>query len=301
MKTKITNRKIADFLKSKLYGDEHQIVSLSSFPNKKKNSISFLKELKQEINKISEQSTIITIEENLKYFKNKNCAIIISSNPKYDFARTFAKFFEEKKKYKVHKNVILGNNVSLDKGIEIGPNVVIGDNVSIKNGAIIGSNVVIKKNVIIENNVIIRSGTIIGGRAFSFGLINNSLDENSFRLPGFGKVIIKKDAEIGHNCVISRGVFEDTIIGKNSRVNDLAHIGNSVIIGNNTLIMANVDISARVIIGDRCWVAQSSCIRQGIKIGNNVQVGMGSVVVKDISDNSVVYGVPAKYIKSRKV
>ena len=63
--------------------------------------------------------------------------------------------------------------------------------------------------------------------------------------------------------------------------------------------MANVDISARVVIGKKCWIAQSSCIRQGIKIGDNVQVGMGSVVIKDIEDNTIVYGVPAKYVKKR--
>ena len=86
---------------------------------------------------------------------------------------------------------------------------------------------------------------------------------------------------------------------KNTKINDLVHIGNSVLIKENTLIMANVDISARVEIGSECWIAQSSCIQQGVKVGNNVQVGMGSVVTKNVRENSVVYGNPAKFIRNR--
>ena len=50
---------------------------------------------------------------------------------------------------------------------------------------------VIKENVKIEENVI-RSGTVIGGRAFNFGLIDNFLAEKSHRLPSLGRVIIEK-------------------------------------------------------------------------------------------------------------
>jgi maltose O-acetyltransferase len=52
-----------------------------------------------------------------------------------------------------------------------------------------------------------------------------------------------------------------------------------------------------VTIGDDCWIGGKVVILPGIKIGNNVVIGAGSVVTKDVPDNVVVAGNPAKKIK----
>lgn len=49
--------------------------------------------------------------------------------------------------------------------------------------------------------------------------------------------------------------------------------------------------------GDNCYLGVRSTILGPVKIGNNVTIGGGSVVVKDIPDNCVVAGNPAKIIK----
>lgn len=51
-------------------------------------------------------------------------------------------------------------------------------------------------------------------------------------------------------------------------------------------------------IGDRCWIGANAIILPGVTIGNNVVVGSGSVVTKDIPNNSIAVGNPAKVIKS---
>lgn len=53
-------------------------------------------------------------------------------------------------------------------------------------------------------------------------------------------------------------------------------------------------------IGDNVWIGGSSVINPGVTIGNNVVVASGSVVVKDVPDNVVVGGNPAKVIKEIK-
>lgn len=57
------------------------------------------------------------------------------------------------------------------------------------------------------------------------------------------------------------------------------------------------DIDSEIIIGDNCYISTGVTILGPVKIGNNVTIGAGAVVVNDIPDNCVVVGVPAKIIK----
>lgn len=60
------------------------------------------------------------------------------------------------------------------------------------------------------------------------------------------------------------------------------------------------DIFGKVSIGDNCFIGINTIILKGVSIGRNCIVGAGSVVTKDIPDNCVVCGVPAKVISSTK-
>ena len=53
-------------------------------------------------------------------------------------------------------------------------------------------------------------------------------------------------------------------------------------------------------IGNNCWIAPHVIILPNVTIGNNVVVATGAVVTKDVPDNVVVAGVPAKVIKQRQ-
>lgn len=50
-------------------------------------------------------------------------------------------------------------------------------------------------------------------------------------------------------------------------------------------------------IGNNVWIGGSVTILPGVRIGNNTTIGAGSVVTKDIADNCVAVGNPAKVIK----
>lgn len=60
---------------------------------------------------------------------------------------------------------------------------------------------------------------------------------------------------------------------------------------------ANIVYGTPVTIGDNVWFGGNCIVLPGVKIGNNVVVGAGSVVTKDIPDNAVVAGNPAAIIK----
>lgn len=60
----------------------------------------------------------------------------------------------------------------------------------------------------------------------------------------------------------------------------------------------DLEITKPIIIGDNVYAGNNVIFLPGVSIGNNVVIGAGAVVTKDIPDNSVVGGIPAKVIKT---
>ncbi len=110
-------------------------------------------------------------------------------------------------------------------------------------------------------------------------------------------VIINDNAEIGCNNTIDRGSLSNTIIGKNTFLDNQVHIAHNVNIGDNCIIAGQVGIAGSTSIGNNVLIGGQAGISGHLKIGNNVQIGGGSGIIKNIPDNSKVMGYPAKDIK----
>ena len=163
----------------------------------------------------------------------------------------------------------------------------IGDNCSI------GSNVIIR-NSLIKNNVHILDGCVIGKKGFGFFPNKDS----NFRYPQIGIVIIEDNVEIGCGSTIDRGSLSNTIIGKNTYLDNQIHIAHNVKIGENCIIAGQVGFAGSSTLGNNVMIGGQAGISGHLKIGNNVQIGGGSGVIKNIPDNSKVMGYPAKDLKN---
>jgi acetyltransferase-like isoleucine patch superfamily enzyme len=52
-------------------------------------------------------------------------------------------------------------------------------------------------------------------------------------------------------------------------------------------------------LGHNCWVGYGACILRGVTVGDNAIIGTSAVVTKDVPDNAVVGGAPARVLRMR--
>ena len=186
------------------------------------------------------------------------------------------------------KNVLIGKNVQIGNSTYIGSNTIIESNVKIGDNCVINSSVKIQ-NSIIGNNVHIKDASKIGIKGFGFIPIKSK----NLRTPQIGKVVLEENVEVGSLCTIDRGSVTDTVIGRNTFIDNQVHIAHNVKIGENCMIAGQVGIAGSAILGNNVMIGGQAGISGHLKIGNNVKIGGGSGVTTDLADNSKVMGYPA--------
>jgi acetyltransferase EpsM len=110
---------------------------------------------------------------------------------------------------------------------------------------------------------------------------------------------IASDVTIGSGSAIAAGAVINSgcLIGENVIINTSASVDHECIIGDGAHISPGVHLAGKVIIGKGTWIGIGTCVIDHISIGSASLIGAGSVVVKDIPDNVVAYGNPAKVQK----
>ena len=196
-------------------------------------------------------------------------------------------------------NVLIGKNVQIGKNSMIAAGSIIESNVVIGENCTVGSFVLIR-NSIISNNVYIQDGSKIGIKGFGFIPKKNQ----NVRTPHVGKVILEEGVEIGSNSTVDRGSFSNTVIGKNTFLDNQVHVAHNVQIGKNCMIAGQVGFAGSTTIGDNVVIGGQAGISGHLTIGSNVKIGGGSGVINNIPNNQQVMGYPAvplkQFIKQRK-
>ena len=227
---------------------------------------------------------------------------------------------------KIGENVALGPNVVVGEYAEIGANTKILANGYIGNGALIGENcffhagVNIGDRVKVGRDVILHHGVSLGADGFSFVTENpnnieqakkdgeikeNDVNQVIFKIPSIGSVVIGNNVEIGANTAIDRGTIEDTIIGDNTKIDDLVMIGHNCRIGKGCMIVSQVGIAGSCVIGDRVVIAGQAGLADHLNIGDDSIIAAQAGVSKSFPAKSIVIGSPAmprkEFIKQMKL
>ena len=286
------------------------ITDIKDLQNSKTNEITFFHSKKYKSAANNTKASFCITTKNLIDELPKSCLPIIVNNVLVSTSMITAKFYPDSTndnfdtsvkeinntkfidKVKFGKNVLIGQNVSIGSNCFIGHNTIIEKNVSIGDNCSIGSNTIIR-NCLIKNNVKVLDNCVIGKHGFGFFPIKNQ----NLRYPHMGIVLIEDNCEIGCGSTIDRGSMSNTIIGKNTYIDNQIHIAHNVKIGENSIIAGQVGIAGSSVIGNNVKIGGQAGISGHLKIGNNVEIAGGSGVIKNIPDNSKVMGYPAKNIR----
>ncbi|MBE9221671.1 UDP-3-O-(3-hydroxymyristoyl)glucosamine N-acyltransferase [Cyanobacterium stanieri LEGE 03274] len=238
----------------------------------------------------------------------RGIAWLSSKQPRLTFARAIALFYQPYKPSSgIHPRAVISEGVIMGKNVAIGANAVISEGVKLGNDVVIHPNVVVYPQCVIGDRTelhsncsiherthmgsdcVIHSGAVIGAEGFGFVPI----PQGWYKMPQSGYVILEDGVEIGCNSTIDRPALGTTKIGKNTKLDNLVHVGHNCQIGENCAfagqvgLAGGVEIGNRVILGGQVGVANQAVIGDGATA--TAQTGISS----SVKAGDIVSGTPS--------
>ena len=291
------------------------ILTAASLDKAKENEISFLdndSKLKlRDMIKTSKASALLlpaSDDHIVEIAKRISVDWVLLKDPKIAFAETLEFLYpSEIEQEGIHKSAVIGRNVKIAPGVTIEANACIGDHTEIGAGTIIHAGVVIYKKVsigaknIIHANSVIHSGSklgdecvinanaVIGGEGFGFVPTSNGWK----KMPQVGIVILKNKVEIGSGSTVDRPSVGETIIGEDTKIDNLVQIGHGVTTGKGCAMAAQVGIAGGAQIGNAVILAGQVGVSNKVIIGDKVIASSKTGIISNVEAGKVISGFPA--------
>jgi UDP-3-O-[3-hydroxymyristoyl] glucosamine N-acyltransferase len=189
----------------------------------------------------------------------------------------------------LYPGVVIGEGAQIGRGTSIGPGVVIGPGVAIGRGTDVGARAVIGF-ALVGDGVRVLAGAVIGEAGFGVTAGPKGLVD----IPQLGRVIIQDNVSIGANTCIDRGAYEDTVIGENTKIDNLVQIGHNVTVGRNCVLAAHTGLSGSAVIGDGAQLGGRVGLADHVTVGAGARIAAASGVMRDIPAGEAWIGTPAR-------
>jgi len=249
---------------------------------------------------------------------NPDIAFLATANPKWAMSLINRTFFAIRDNRLQMGNSDIHPSAQIAESAEIGANTMIGPNVVIYDHARIGANCYIGAQTVIEAHAVLGDHCHIHPMVFiahhseigehceihpqsSIGTegYGYASDENGdhYRIPHYGKVILEDHVHIGAGVNIDRGTFENTHIGRHTKIDNHCHLAHNTIIGEQCFITAGFITAGSTTIGNRCSFGGRASINGHIHICDDVLVGGASTVRNSITEGGAYMGDPLMTMK----
>jgi UDP-3-O-[3-hydroxymyristoyl] glucosamine N-acyltransferase len=188
--------------------------------------------------------------------------------------------------------VVLGPGVQVGAGTEIGANTVVGPGVTIGRNCQISANVTLGF-ALVGDRVKLLAGAVIGEAGFGATAGPGGLID----IPQLGRVIIQDGVTVGANSCIDRGAYDDTVIGENTKIDNLVQIAHNVRLGRNCVMAAQSGISGSVTVGDGVQFGGGAGIADHLVIGAGARIAAAAGLMNDVPPGETWGGTPARPIR----
>lgn len=113
------------------------------------------------------------------------------------------------------------------------------------------------------------------------------------------RAVVAEDVSVGSGTVIAAAavINPGARIGENAIINTSASVDHECVIEDAVHICPGVHLAGNVFVGRAAWVGIGATVAGGVNIGAGAMIGAGAVVLEDIPDGVLAYGVPARAIK----
>jgi UDP-3-O-[3-hydroxymyristoyl] glucosamine N-acyltransferase len=195
--------------------------------------------------------------------------------------------------------VLVGPGVWIGEGAEVGAGTVIGPGAIIGPGVAIGRNCRIGPRVVVGfallgDRVQVHAGAVIGEPGFGAAPGPKGIVD----LPQLGRVILQDGVTVGANACIDRGAFEDTVVGENTKIDNLVQIAHNVRLGRNNLLAAFTGISGSTVVGDGVMFGGRAGVADHISIGSGARIAAAAGIMKDVPAGESWGGSPGRPVKA---
>jgi sugar O-acyltransferase (sialic acid O-acetyltransferase NeuD family) len=116
------------------------------------------------------------------------------------------------------------------------------------------------------------------------------------------KAIVAGGVRVGAATVVKAGAIVDPLvtIANNVIIGTSVSLGHECKVHDGAWLSGGVHVAAHASIGELSWIGTGAVIRDGVRVGAGSLVGAGAVVVGDIPDGVVAYGVPARIVRQAR-
>jgi UDP-3-O-[3-hydroxymyristoyl] glucosamine N-acyltransferase len=292
------------------------ISHVSSIQSARTGSLVFATDAASAAAALESAATAIILPGDIYHEKSANRPVLLSADPRLDFARAAQLLRGDQQPTGTHPAAIVSPEARVARTTSIGAtaiiaaHVAIGERSIIGEGAIIGEGVTIGDDCHIYPRVVVYSGTVIGDRVIvhagailgsdGFGYVRDPATGRYLQFPQQGKLVLEDDVEIGANTTIDRGALEETRLCHGTKIDNLVHLGHNVRIGCDTVIAAQTGISGSCTVGNNVMLGGQVGMGDHAHIGDGVILGgQGGVLPGKTlhGQGEVFWGTPAQPVK----
>ncbi len=279
-----TLKAIADILSCEFVGDaDFPVLGQNEIHVVEPGDIVFVDHPKYYSKALESAASIVLINKKVDCPEGK--ALLISDEPFTDFNRLtqhFSPFIASDAS--IDPTAVIGENTVIQPNVFIGPNVKIGKNCLIHAGTVINYNCTIGDNVILHSNV------VVGSEAFYYKKRETGFE----KLLSGGDVKLEDHVELGAGTTIDRGVSATTLVKKNTKLDNLCHIGHDTVVGENCLLAAHTGIAGCTVVGNDVTMWGRVGVTSGVTIGDRAVILACACVSKSLEGDKSYFGVPAQ-------